>query len=297
MHMFRQLQHLDISNNPGVNGSLPSSWFALKRLQTLDVSGCSISGTLPALYMALQELKVFRAVSCLGISGRLPAEYGLLNLNTLQLTNTALTGTIPSEWANPAALRSLAASHMRALSGTSGFVNSTTHAAAAFGSVLVPSSSAPLRAASHSVAARLRAAQAGGALMGLQQLRVLDLSVASPGSGRLTGTLPCSFAAMKQLEVRLVAWCMLQLQQYMRSCLSVDDVYRKQETCLLYMRAASCCQLNCTHAFYMSLQAETTSDMALLNAETTLAACVCSKLNLEHAVTVSVHWLCYRHAG
>jgi hypothetical protein len=37
MHMFRRLRHLDISSNPGITRTLPSSWFALKQLQTLDI--------------------------------------------------------------------------------------------------------------------------------------------------------------------------------------------------------------------------------------------------------------------
>jgi hypothetical protein len=61
------------------------------------------------MYMALQELRVFRAANCSGITGKLPPEYGLLNLDVLQLTNTALTGTLPAEWASPVSVRKIAA--------------------------------------------------------------------------------------------------------------------------------------------------------------------------------------------
>jgi hypothetical protein len=66
----------------------------LTSLQLLDVSGCGIPGTLSRLYMSLQKLKVLNCVDCPGITGTMPPEYWLLRLETLQLTNTALTGTM-----------------------------------------------------------------------------------------------------------------------------------------------------------------------------------------------------------
>jgi hypothetical protein len=221
LHMFRRLRHLDVSNNPTISGTLPVGWFALKSLQTLDVSGCNISGTLPTLYMALQELKVFKAVNCSGITGRLPPEFGLLNLETLQLTNTALTGTLPSEWANLAALRRIAAASLKDLNGTSGVISSNVHVARASSNIVLQ----PQRTVIRSVATKLRASAASSALMGLQHLRVLDLSVAGSNRGKLAGTLPGSFAAIKRLEVNRV---MLSAHPF---CVIAASVYR---TCNLH---------------------------------------------------------------
>jgi hypothetical protein len=139
------------------------------------------------MYMALQELKVLRAINCTGITGKLPSEYGLLNLDVLQLTNTALTGTLPAEWASPTTARKIAAAFARGTSYNIGLAG-TGQAAAQ-------------QTAAHQVASRVRAAQAGGEAAGLQRLRVLGLSVADPGQGGLSGKFPNRFAAMKQLEV------------------------------------------------------------------------------------------------
>jgi Leucine-rich repeat (LRR) protein len=71
------LRQLDLSNNPRVRGTLPTLFAGLSFLQSLDVSGCSISGMLPAEYAALQQLQVFRAANT-SITGQLPDSWGLL---------------------------------------------------------------------------------------------------------------------------------------------------------------------------------------------------------------------------
>jgi hypothetical protein len=190
LHTLWQLQHLDISGNPGISGTLPDKWYMLTSLQVLDVSGCGISGTLPPLYMSLQKLKVLRCVNCPGITGTLPPEYGLLKLDSLQLTNTALTGTLPSEWVNPVAMRRMAAAALQALALQT--ASSNTGSA---------------RAAENSTStAGVAATQAtmDGMPMGLQQLRVLDLSVSVGGRGGLSGSLPGAFAPMQGLQVGLL---------------------------------------------------------------------------------------------
>jgi hypothetical protein len=175
---FMSLRHLDLSHNPGITAELPSSWYVLHKLEVINISHTGISGTLPASYAALQQLREFRAVNCTGITGQLPVTWGLLNLKVLEVTNTGLTGGLPSEWADASALQR---ARKAAMSSTA------TETAASYGPA--------------AAAARLQPALDQPGPLGLLQLRVLDLSVSGPGRGGLTGVLPGSFAAMTQLQV------------------------------------------------------------------------------------------------
>jgi hypothetical protein len=136
----------------------------------------------------MQDLRELKAVDCPGITGQLPPEYGLLSLQVLQLTNTALTGTLPSEWANPVALQRMAVTSAAAMQAALSDAGPNADGSAAVAAT-----------------ARRSAVASDGVPVGLQQLRVLDLSVAGGGSGGLSGSLPGAFAAMKQLEVRCEA--------------------------------------------------------------------------------------------
>jgi Leucine-rich repeat (LRR) protein len=73
---FPNLKVLDISRNPSITGPLPEELALLTNLRVLDVSGCAVSGTLPVSFLALQQLREFRAVNCSGLSGSLPTEWG-----------------------------------------------------------------------------------------------------------------------------------------------------------------------------------------------------------------------------
>ena len=73
---FPNLATLDVSGNPGVTGPLPDELALLTNLRVLDVSGCGVSGTLPASFVALQQLQELRAVNCSGLTGPLPVEWG-----------------------------------------------------------------------------------------------------------------------------------------------------------------------------------------------------------------------------
>jgi hypothetical protein len=182
LETLQDLRHLDISNNPGISGSLPSSWYALAALQTLDVSNTGVSGSLPAVYAALQQLREFRAVNCSGLSGQLPPAWGLLNLEVLEVTNSALSGTLPRAWADTAALRQAAAT--------------------AASSVSAGSHSDPLSPQRNTASdAVVQALGQAAALGGLQQLRVLDLSASDAIIGSMYGPLPDSFATFGQLQV------------------------------------------------------------------------------------------------
>jgi hypothetical protein len=177
MDAFVKLRHLNISSNPDVTGSLPVSWFAMRALTALDISNTGIGGTLPDDFAAFQELRMFRAVNCPGLSGQLPPSWGLLQLEVLEMTNTALTGELPAEWADAAALQ-------RAAAALAASLEVDTAAADGLQSKVLQAS-----------------AQPGGAL-GLQRLRVLDLSVSEHvGRGGLAGGLPAAYAQLDQLQV------------------------------------------------------------------------------------------------
>jgi hypothetical protein len=179
MKPFQQLRHLDISNNPGIIGTLPSSWRGLTALQSINVSHTGIFGTLPAAYAALQDLRVFSAGNCTGLSGQLPPAWGLLNLEVLEITNSAISGDLPREWADSVAM--MPRGMREAVSKTPSQSN------------VVPSSGVVLPGQGRPVAL---------AHGGLQQLRVLDLSVAGPKKGGMQGTLPDYLATLGQLQVR-----------------------------------------------------------------------------------------------
>uniref|UniRef100_A0A383W896 Uncharacterized protein n=1 Tax=Tetradesmus obliquus TaxID=3088 RepID=A0A383W896_TETOB len=187
---FTKLRHLDISGNPGLSSDLPNSWFAMRGLTTLDISATGIGGTLPEDYAAFQELREFRAVDCPGITGRLPPAWGLLKLGVLEITNAALTGGLPPEWADAAAQQKAAAALAASLE------------ARAASAVAVPASAASEAEAEQngtdSVAAQ-------PVVLGMQRLRVLDLSVAGPGRGGLSGALPAAFAQLEQLQVLVLS--------------------------------------------------------------------------------------------
>jgi hypothetical protein len=176
---FEDLQHLDISRNPSISGQLPNSWYTLGALQTLDVSHTSVSGTLPSAYAALQQLREFRAADCSSIVGTLPPTWGLLKLQVLEITESGVTGGLPIEWADATALQQA----WQASSAVAAAISSE-------------SGHTPVAAAA---AAKIAAVEPSA--LGLQQLRVLDLSVSGPGKGGLTGALPGSYAAMELLQV------------------------------------------------------------------------------------------------
>lgn len=181
---FLSLRHLDLSHNPGITAGLPSSWYVLFKLQTLDISHTGVTGPLPTAYAALQQLREFRAANCTGISGQLPAAWGLLNLEFLEITNSGLTGGLPSAWADANVLQQSRTSFIAALR------NRTT---------AVTKAADDLAAGAAAAATQPAVDQPGP--LGLLHLRVLGLSVTEPGRGGLAGSLPGSFAAMTQLQV------------------------------------------------------------------------------------------------
>ncbi|XP_028065359.1 probable leucine-rich repeat receptor-like protein kinase At5g49770 isoform X3 [Camellia sinensis] len=88
-----ELQYLDLSNNKGLTGTLPSLIGNLNQLTTF------FFGPIPDSIGSLQQLVFFivcRALNANNFSGPIPPSIGnLSNLSWLDLTENQLNGTIP----------------------------------------------------------------------------------------------------------------------------------------------------------------------------------------------------------
>ena len=101
------LRTLDLSNNPGITGTIPPDVISkFRSLDVLDLSETSITGSIPSevgLLTRLDELNLARSM----LTGRIPTELGMLKVRHLGLSSNMLTGTIPDEMGNCSRLRML----------------------------------------------------------------------------------------------------------------------------------------------------------------------------------------------
>lgn len=98
-------------------GPIPSSLGGLTKLQSLLLSGNSLSGSVPASLSKLSELAILD-LSRNSLTGSVPPELSLLgNLTTLDLSSNFFSGAIPSGLSDISGLRSLNLSD-NSLSGT-----------------------------------------------------------------------------------------------------------------------------------------------------------------------------------
>ena len=96
---FPYIQHLDLSNQkqPGFDGTIPRELFALAPLESLNLSGNSLTGAIPTVIGNLDVMRVVD-LSMNNLTGPIPpllGSYGQLEI--LDLSKNSLNGSIPSE--------------------------------------------------------------------------------------------------------------------------------------------------------------------------------------------------------
>lgn len=92
------LKLLDLPNNKGLTGTLPTELYQLTNLQEFKVQGCEglSSGELEGME-AMTDLRAYIAYS-VPFQGALPSAIGLMTkLTVLNLWNTGITGSLPDE--------------------------------------------------------------------------------------------------------------------------------------------------------------------------------------------------------
>lgn len=198
---FSRLEHLDLSGNKAVKGSLPSIWAALVALRTLDISSTGISGSLPASWASLQKLRAFRAADCSGLSGQLPLEWGMLkSLEELVVINSQLSGPLPA-WTDAEMLR---AASTAALATAQQAVDQAVNEDLVVASVQqrvryisgAVSPQAVVEAASCAASALQSALAAAPASTRFMPLRIINLS-----GNNLSGQLVPNWSLFEQLQV------------------------------------------------------------------------------------------------
>lgn len=92
---FPELQTLDLSQNNGLTGILPSAIVNLKKLQNLFLVDCNFNGPIPDEIGSLTQL-VSLSLASNNFNGPIPPSIGkMTNLFLLDLTDNKLSGTIP----------------------------------------------------------------------------------------------------------------------------------------------------------------------------------------------------------
>ncbi|RVW74962.1 Receptor-like protein 12 [Vitis vinifera] len=109
---LKSLQTLDLSDCE-FSGSIPTSIGNLKSLQTLDLSNCEFLGSIPTSIGNLKSLRSLYLFSN-NFSGQLPPSIGnLTNLQNLRFSNNLFNGTIPSQLYTLPSLVNLDLSHKK----------------------------------------------------------------------------------------------------------------------------------------------------------------------------------------
>lgn len=111
---------VDMSNNPGIRGTFPDSWAALRFVQNLDLSSTSVGGAIPDAWNAMINLitvNTSHTNACKGLpnwnittlrsadlssshlKGALASSWsGMTNLVNVDIRNNGFCGCVPTEW-------------------------------------------------------------------------------------------------------------------------------------------------------------------------------------------------------
>lgn len=246
---FPELEVLDISQNPGVQGPLPPRLAGLNRLRKLDVSGTGVEGQLPPAYAALQSLEELRAVGCRSLNGSLPAEYGLLErLRTLAISGTAISGGIPTAWADAAQLAGAASGTLAAAQSAAASAAATAAAGAKQVKVLAtsgddaravanaPRAGVPAAAAlTGSSGAVLRAADRTQDVIAPASARVRSALLQTQMAQKAAAGVEREVAALSAVAAAPTQWGMLQLQVSRWCCMQV--LFTRAATAVAVVRA------------------------------------------------------------
>lgn len=115
------LAFINISNTPGLTGSLPKLATTHPRIAALDASNCSLSGTIPAFSeRTARRFALFSLSDNTGISGPLPASLTCCadHLESLMLSGCSLSGSLPDDWTGMPQLRNALLANNANLGGT-----------------------------------------------------------------------------------------------------------------------------------------------------------------------------------
>lgn len=96
---LQQLGKLDLSNNQ-LSGELPAEIGSCKQLGEINLSKNQISGSIPANLGSLSVLNYLDLSDNL-LTGSIPSELGNLKLNTFNVSNNRLSGTVPLAFESP----------------------------------------------------------------------------------------------------------------------------------------------------------------------------------------------------
>ena len=91
---FQDLRALVLSNNPGVQGTLPAEWATWAQLRFLNISNCTIFGTIPPAF-GMSAAAVLD-LSMKYLMGPLPSAFNQTNVTSLNLSRNQLFGPLPA---------------------------------------------------------------------------------------------------------------------------------------------------------------------------------------------------------
>ncbi|KAF6260274.1 hypothetical protein COO60DRAFT_907568 [Scenedesmus sp. NREL 46B-D3] len=89
------LTEVNISDQPGITGTLPADWSRMMQLQDIKLKNNSLTGSIPSTWSSLSKLQLLQ-LHTNKLSGRIPDSLGALtSLEDVGLQDNVLSGTIP----------------------------------------------------------------------------------------------------------------------------------------------------------------------------------------------------------